>query len=61
MCRGHFARDLSYLDKAFEEAVELAMEGDEGGILHMKRIWQREPNSAQGKSAARVLKSLQIV
>lgn len=53
------ARDLSYLDKAFEEAVELAMEGDEGGVLHMKRIHQRDPDSSQGQSAARVLKSLQ--
>lgn len=36
-----------YLDKAYDEAVELAKGGDEGAKLHLNRIAIREANSTQ--------------
>jgi hypothetical protein len=44
-----------YLEQAFEEAIQLARNGDERARLHLKRIVQRDPESEQGTVAARVL------
>lgn len=45
----------SYLDRAFEEAVELARAGDARAQLHLQRIQVRAPHSEQGRIAAGVL------
>jgi hypothetical protein len=47
-----------YLDKAFDEAIELAKGGDERAELHLRRIATRDPQSDQGLRAAAVLGSL---
>lgn len=44
-----------YLDKAFDEAVELARNGNSHARLHLKRTAQREPESEQGIVARSVL------
>jgi hypothetical protein len=44
-----------YLDKAFDEAVEMARNGNAHARLHLKRIARREPESAQGVVATSVL------
>ncbi len=44
-----------YLDQAFEEAIQLARNGDDHAKLHLRRIAHRDPNSEQGKRAAIVL------
>jgi hypothetical protein len=44
-----------YLDKAFDEAVELTRSGDERAQLHLQRIANRDPTSDQGKVASEVL------
>ena len=48
-----------YMDKAFDEAVGLAREGDERGKLHLKRIAIRDPSSEQGKAAATLLQTIE--
>lgn len=48
-------RDMSYSDKGFAEAVELARRGDERAILAMQRIAKRDPNSPLGRTALQVL------
>jgi cobalamin biosynthesis protein CobD/CbiB len=45
-----------YLEQAFDEAIELARSGDERARLHLRRIVLRDPESAQGKVAAQVLR-----
>ena len=45
----------SYLDQAFDEAVELARTGDDRARLHLHRIAVRDPESEQGTTAAKVL------
>ncbi|MFT5524569.1 MAG: ectoine hydroxylase-related dioxygenase (phytanoyl-CoA dioxygenase family) [Pirellulaceae bacterium] len=47
-----------YLDKAFDEAVELAANGDERAVLHLRRIATRDPQSVQGQRAQAVLEPL---
>jgi hypothetical protein len=44
-----------YLDKAFDEAVELAQNGDEHAMLHLRRIAVRAPETEQGQRAAALL------
>lgn len=44
-----------YLDRGFDEAVELAKTGDERAKLHLRRIASRDPDSEQGKTAGFVL------
>lgn len=44
-----------YLDKAFDEAVEMARQGNDHARLHLRRIAIREPDSEQGLAATRVL------
>lgn len=48
-------KDSSYQDKAFDEAIALASNGDEHARLHLERIAHRDPESAQGKAAAAAL------
>ena len=48
-------RDMSYADKGFAEAVELARHGDPRAQLQMKRAVKRDPNSPQGQIAQQVL------
>ena len=48
-------RDMSYAEKGFAEAVELARGGDPRAILAMKRIVRRDPDSPNGKVAQQVL------
>jgi len=47
-----------YLDKAFDEAVEMARNGDAHACLHLKRIALRDPNSEQGIVATAVLSAV---
>lgn len=48
-------RIMEYLDKGFEEAVELAKQGDAKARLHLERAMLKDPSSAQGMRAAEVL------
>jgi hypothetical protein len=48
-----------YLDKAFEDAVELTRNGDERAQLHLRRIAIRDPTSDQGKVASEVLSGIE--
>ena len=45
----------SYLDSAFDEALDLAKSGDERATLHLRRIATRAPDSDQGKRALEIL------
>ena len=53
-------RDLSYGEKGFAEAVELARQGDPRAQLHMRRIVKRDPNSAAGRIAQQVLAESEV-
>jgi hypothetical protein len=44
-----------YLDKAFDEAVDLARQGDDRARLHLRRLALRDPESEQGLLASSVL------
>lgn len=48
-------RDLSYSQKGFEEAVELARRGDPRAQLQLRRIAKRDPESSNGRLARQVL------
>jgi hypothetical protein len=48
-------RDLSYTNKGFSEALELAGEGNEHAQIHLKRAIRRDPNTPQAKAALEVL------
>ena len=48
-------RITEFLDRGFDEAVELARKGDPNARLHLKRIMLKEPESDQGIRAASVL------
>jgi hypothetical protein len=48
-------RDMSYAEKGFAEAVELARRGDPRAHLHLKRAVRRDPNSPLGRIAQQVL------
>jgi len=45
----------AYIEQAFDEAAELARQGDERGMLHLRRIATRDASSDQGKSALAIL------
>ena len=47
-----------FLDKGFDEAVDLAKTGNEHAKLHLSRIAIRDPESDQGSRAAAVLATL---
>ena len=48
-------RDLSYSEKGFAEALELAKAGDKRARIAMNRAIQRAPNSPQAKAAREAL------
>jgi hypothetical protein len=48
-------RDMSYAEKGFAEAVELARHGDARAQLHLKRIVKRDPESPMGRTARQAL------
>lgn len=48
-------RDMSYAEKGFAEAVELARRGDPRAQLAMKRMVKRDPDSPSGQIARQVL------
>ena len=48
-------RDMSYSEKGFAEAVELARHGDPRAQLAMKRVVKRDPDSPIGQLAQQVL------
>jgi hypothetical protein len=48
-------RDMSYTEKGFAEAVELAGHGDPRAQLHLKRIVKRDPESPMGRMARQAL------
>ena len=48
-------RDYSYLDKGFDEAVQMAKDGNDDAKYYLRRIVRRDPESPQGKTAASVL------
>lgn len=47
-----------YLDKAFDEAVEMTRNGDQKAQLHLRRIAIRDPSSDQGQVALKVLSTV---
>lgn len=49
-----------YLDSAFDEAAELARNGEPDGILHLQRIAARDKHSEQGTQAIEILKQLDL-
>jgi hypothetical protein len=48
-------RDMSYAEKGFAEAVELARHGDRRAQLHLKRVVKRDPDSSMGHMARQAL------
>jgi hypothetical protein len=48
-------RDLSYLDKGFDEAVDLAKAGDPHARHFLARFLKRDPESSQARIAETVL------
>ena len=48
-------RITEYLDRGFDEAVLLAQDGDSKARLHLRRMLERDPDSAQGQIAKQVL------
>jgi hypothetical protein len=48
-------RDMSYAEKGFAEAVELARHGDPRARVQMVRVVRREPDSPSGRLARQVL------
>ena len=48
-------RDLSFGEKVFAEALDLAREGDAHAILHLNRIIRRDPTSDAAKQAMEAL------
>lgn len=48
-------RITEYLDRGFDQAVELANQGNTGARLHLERIFLRDPESEQGRRAKQVL------
>ena len=51
-------RDMSYAEKGFAEALELAEQGDERAHLALQRAIERDPDSEQAQAAAAVLAAL---
>ena len=50
------ARDMSYSEKGFAEALDLARAGDERAKLHLDRVIKLSPESPQAQQAQEVLK-----
>ena len=51
-------RDMSYTNKGFEEAIELARCGNEQAIFRLKRTAKNDPESDYGRRAQGVLEEL---
>ena len=51
-------QDMSFSEKGFNEALELAKLGNNHAKLHLNRAIQRDPNSPQAKAATAVLATL---
>lgn len=49
------ARDMAFLDKGFDEAVNRARQGDADARLYLRRFIKRDPGSAQAKAALEAL------
>ena len=50
-------RDLSYSERGFAEALELAKQGDERARLHLQRASERDSASERAQAAAEVLEA----
>ena len=53
-------RDFSYGNKGFEEALELAKDGDERAILHLNRALKRDTTTELAQRAAAVLQEVEL-
>jgi hypothetical protein len=53
-------RDLSYAEKGFAEALELARGGDAHALLHLQRAIRRDPEAEASRQAAGVLRELGV-
>ena len=51
-------RDFSYGNKGFEEALELARDGDERAIIHLNRAIKRDATTELAQRATTVLKEI---
>ena len=51
-------RDFSYGNKGFEEALELARDGDERAIIHLNRAIKRDATTELAQRATAVLKEI---
>ena len=51
-------RDFSYGNKGFEEALELARDGDERAIIHLNRAIKRDATTELAQRAAAVLQEI---
>ena len=52
-------RDLSFGEKVFAEALDLAREGDAHAILHLNRIIKNDPTSDAAKMAMEALQGVE--
>ncbi len=48
-------RDTAFFDHGFEEALQLARDGDDHARLHLQRIIERDASTAYAKAAAEVV------
>jgi ectoine hydroxylase-related dioxygenase (phytanoyl-CoA dioxygenase family) len=53
-------RDMSYADKGFSEALDLARQGDERAYVTLRRTIHRSPDSADAKAARAVLQEFGV-
>ncbi len=53
-------KDNRYAQKGFQDAVELAKQGDKGAQLHLRRAVLKDPNSEDGKAARAVLEQIGV-
>lgn len=53
-------RDFSYGNKGFEEALELAKNGDERAILHLNRAVKRDATTELAQRAVAVLQEVEV-
>ena len=54
-------RDLSFGEKVFAEALDLAREGDAHAILHLNRVINRDPTTDAAKQAMEALQGVEAV
>ena len=51
-------RDLSYSEKGFAEALDLARTGDKHALIRLKRVVKNDPDSPAGQGARAILEEL---